>query len=187
MPESEGHATPKKPNWVDSLLANSPNQDPLAEPLVALSTDLSEITAAVQNIEGRYVAKFERAIGELRDALRQQMTDELKKQYDVELRKGIEIVREEFNKRLEKARAGWEGAQGPATPISTATEPSGAGSGDLLEELRRAELQLQQNAEELGAMMNRSDVELGVLIRKKSEQKELENYIRGLRFASRLS
>jgi hypothetical protein len=96
------------------------NQDPLQEPLDSLSIELGRISAEIQSIntgfqiqmeqvvaearnaiESQYKAKFDKALSDVREDVRLELTEEFRKNFEAELKDRIghlEVVRSEMTK-----------------------------------------------------------------------------------------
>ena len=148
-------------------LENGANaEEPLSEPLSSLSVELARISAEIQSINAGFQAQIQQAIAEKQTAMEDQYAlrlreaiGEVRGQVEGKLR---ESLQKEFETELEKGLAGLERARTEAERVSA---------------------QLASVSEEIARMIENPDIELYLVIRKKSEEAELRAYLNGLRYA----
>ena len=82
--------------------------DPSLEPLSFLSSELTDIVAAIQTIETRYLNSLQTAVGELRKTVHEEIKAEQQRQFDGHFQEGLRIVRDQFEDRFWAATQEWQ-------------------------------------------------------------------------------
>jgi hypothetical protein len=170
MPEVSELKTDRKPT------------DPFVEPLSCVATELTRIAAEIQAVECSHLERMESAAAQLR------------KQLESEFQTELDAVRAEFELQLCKA-AEWETERQKLlterqtllterqTLLDLAQElRQRGGRGDVAAEVAKTEAALAGLQREIQALLEDSNADLSLIMRKNSERMELEAYLKGLAF-----
>jgi chromosome segregation ATPase len=152
---------------VQDVQKNIASSDPtLQEPLDSLSIELTRISAEIQSINSGFQLQMQHALAEARAAIQEEYRNRFEQSMEVlreQLRSTItEEVRQEFEATLQQKTA-------YVTEVQT--------------EMERVNQKLEAIVREIAAMLDDPSIELSRVIRKRTEQSELNAYLNGLRFS----
>src|SRR5437867_9751997 len=134
-------------------LTSGPQPDPFVEALSLLASELSGISARIQQLERSHFERMETAAAKLRE----QITADLKNQHRAEIQSGIQIIREQYEQRLRSAAAQWE-AERQSLSEDLARQRN---SSKVAQEVKQTEAALEELQKEIQAMLDNPTVEIG--------------------------
>ena len=155
-------------------LTSGPQPDPFVEALSLLASELSGISARIQQLERSHFERMETAAAKLRE----QITADLKNQHRAEIQSGIQIIREQYEQRLRSAAAQWE-AERQSLSEDLARQRN---SSKLSQEVEQTEATLETLQETIQTMLDNPTVDLSRVMQEKARQQQLQAYLKGLKF-----
>ena len=155
-------------------LTSGPQPDPFVEALSLLASELSGISARIQQLERSHFERMETAAAKLRE----QITADLKNQHRAEIQSGIQIIREQYEQRLRSAAAQWE-AERQSLSEDLARQRN---SSKVAQEVKQTEAALEELQKEIQAMLDNPTVDLSRVMQESARQQQLQAYLKGLKF-----
>ena len=147
---------------------------------------LDRLAVGVRALEEWYAADFERRVTEITGVLRNQISEELRAQFTMELNAAAERTRKQFEERAYVQFERWESERVSLKKEIEELQNRLPGK-DLLNEIAVTESAIGRSQAE-----SRFDAErdidsadaLGQLLQKKARQLELQAYLKGLKYAT---
>jgi hypothetical protein len=154
------------------------------EPFTSPAPKLDRLIEGVRSLEQWYAVDFERRIAGLTELLKNQIAEELRGQFSVELNTHVERIRRQYEERIYTQAGQWE-AQREVLEREIADLRRRVPSGDVMNEIAATEAVI-------GASMGKGNHEferlipdaasLGKLLQSRIEELETKAYLRGLKF-----
>jgi len=147
---------------------------------------LDRLAVGVRALEEWYAADFERRVTEITGVLRNQISEELRAQFTMELNAAAERNRKQFEERAYMQFERWESERISLKKEIEELQNRLPGK-DLLNEIGVTESAIGRSQAESRFDAERdvaSADELGQLLQKKARQLELQAYLKGLKYAT---
>lgn len=147
---------------------------------------LDRLAVGVRALEEWYAADFERRVTEITGVLRNQISEELRAQFTMELNAAAERNRKQFEERAYMQFERWESERISFKKEIEELQNRLPGK-DLLNEIAVTESAIGRSQAESRFDAERdvaSADELGQLLQKKARQLELQAYLKGLKYAT---
>jgi len=155
--------------------------DVFVEPLSLLSSELMDIASRIQALQDSHSARMETAASRLQDALREQITTNLKQRLDCEFQEGTRVIRAEFEERLRGATQQWA-AERQAFQNQISQLRGSADRPELQLEIAQTEKAILELRSRIETMVDDPTVALSKLVQASAREAELHAYLKGLKF-----
>ena len=153
--------------------------DPFIEPLSLFTSQLGATANQILQLERSHLERIEKAATQLRD----QIAADLQNRHREAFQTGIQVIREEFEEHMRSATAQWEAER--QTLLNEIEHLRRTNSSELEQEVAQTEATLQTIEKKVQAMVDDSTVGLSLVMQEGAQQRELEAYLRGLKFTRR--
>jgi len=163
------------------------NSEPSAQASNAFadsSLKLDRLIDGVRSLEQWYAADFERRIAGITELLKNQIAEELRRQFSSELNTQVEQLRRQYEERLYTQASQWETQRGVLEKEIEGLRRRVPGQ-DLINEISATETILSTSASRESFEIERlipDAVALGRLLQSRVEELERRAYLRGLKF-----
>jgi hypothetical protein len=154
--------------------------DVLVEPLSLLMLELTEIASRIESVHKSHSERVEAAAAQLREALTEQITRELRQRLDCEFQEAAGVMRAELEERMRAASAEWASERNSL--LSEIAVLRKNADRELSTEIAQSEAALDQVRVNIHTMVNDPSVAISKLVRAKAREGELAAYLKGLKF-----
>ena len=169
---------------VESGPVNFESRAPVPETFTETSPGLSRFTDTIRSLEQWYAADFERRVTGLTEVLKNQITEELRAHYSLELNAQVEKVQKQYEERLSMQTGQWD-MQRESLMREIEELRKKVPNHDVMTEIAATEAIMTVSVDRSNREFERmapDAASLGRILQARIEELETKAYLRGLRF-----
>ena len=161
------------------------------EPFTGPAPKLDRLIEGVRSLEQWYAVDFERRVAGLTELLKNQISEELRAQFSVELNSHVERIRRQYEERIYTQAGQWESQRLSLESQRQTLEKEiedlrrRVPSGDVMNEIASTEAVISASMDKGSLEIQRlipDAASLSKLLQSRIEELEMKAYLRGLKF-----